>query len=80
MEARALQPVLVLRLHIGALPMREWMRIVPEEQRDALSLCGLNLLSSEMCRQNAISRGGLKSGASRTLKMLASWMSEQSMS
>lgn len=74
MEARALQPVLVLRLLIGALPVREWMRIVPEEQRDASGLCGLNLLSFEICRQNAISRVGLKSGASRIIKMLASWM------
>lgn len=60
MEARALQPALVLELPVASLPVRERMRIVPkEEQGDALGLCGLNLLSSEICRQNAISRGGL---------------------
>lgn len=52
MEARALQPALVLELPVASLPVRERMRIVPkEEQGDALGLCGLNLLSSEICRQ-----------------------------
>lgn len=62
-----------LRLPDVTLPVRESMRMLSEEYREALGLFGLNLLSSEVCGQNPISSGGLKSGASWTHKILASW-------